>query len=95
MGDAPKRIWLQVDPEGERYDDPLSGWDGATWCQDQINKSDIEFVRADEIEDMKHEIERLEAEVVHLEAIVENVDGQLIYKALRMIARRAGEKNDE
>jgi len=47
---APKRIWLQVDPEGERYDDPLSGWDGATWCEDRMNTTDVEYVRADTLE---------------------------------------------
>ena len=100
MSDAPKRIWLQVDPEGERYDDPLgSDWDGVTWCQDQMNTTDVEYVRSDEIE-------RLEAENARLEAIVAEVPDELLEfiaagyseeaaQLAKSMARRALEQNDD
>lgn len=38
MTDAPERIWLQwVEPHHAEN----------TWCEDQINDHDIEYVRAD------------------------------------------------
>lgn len=55
---APETIYLQVDPEGIGP----SEWDtldGATWCADQINDSDVRYVRADRIEQL--EVERDEA----------------------------------
>ncbi len=39
-----KRIYLQVDPDGETACDWV---DGITWCEDRINESDIVYVRAD------------------------------------------------
>lgn len=48
MHNAPKIIWLQVDPNGV---DPTEGFlpEGATWCQDQVNATDIKYVRVDPI----------------------------------------------
>ena len=43
--DAPKRIWLQHDPEDEGRLFKDAG--EVTWCQDKINDSDIKYVRAD------------------------------------------------
>ena len=48
MHKAYETIWLQVDPDGESYDPEQ--WDledDATWCKDQINANDVEYVRAD------------------------------------------------
>ena len=44
MSDAPERIYLQHDPEstGEPFDKAHD----VTWCQDRINKTDVEYVRA-------------------------------------------------
>jgi len=40
---APEKIWLQIDPEAEQFD----AWDAQTWCSDQINDTDLQYVRAD------------------------------------------------
>ena len=37
---APEKIYLQIDP------DEWIG--GTTWCEDRINDSDIEYIRADQ-----------------------------------------------
>ncbi|MFZ1754108.1 MAG: hypothetical protein WAU10_10205, partial [Caldilineaceae bacterium] len=42
---APERIWLQVDPEGDACGSEWSLLDGATWCQDKINSTDVEYVK--------------------------------------------------
>lgn len=65
MHNAPERIYLQIDPNGT---DPTEEFliDGATWCQDKINESDVEYVRADEID-------RLRAEVAELRTILRQV----------------------
>ncbi len=51
---SPKRIWLQIDDEADQYD----GWDAITWCSDQINASDVEYVRADQIRKAQVEVLR-------------------------------------
>lgn len=38
---AEERVYLQVD--GDAFGD----WEGVTWCKDQINDTDVEYVRAD------------------------------------------------
>ena len=43
---APAKIYLQVDPEGERPE-VLDCLEGVTWCQDKINDNDVEYIRAD------------------------------------------------
>lgn len=43
--DAPKRIWLQHDPENDGG--PFNEAHEVTWCADKINDNDIEYVRAD------------------------------------------------
>jgi len=40
---APDKIYLQIDG------DSFGEWEGATWCQDKINDTDVEYVRADTI----------------------------------------------
>ena len=58
LHNAPKAIWLQVDPEG----DGPGEWDthsDATWCVDKINNNDIEYVRADLIEDIERQRDKL------------------------------------
>jgi hypothetical protein len=44
---APETIWLQFDADGERVD----VWDGITWCLDQINDTDVKYVRADMVKE--------------------------------------------
>lgn len=52
MSDAPNRIWLQWDaPYGEN-----------TFCEDQINADDVEYIRADLHQQALDRIEALEAE---------------------------------
>ena len=36
----PKKIYLQVEPEDDIHE-------GITWCEDRINDTDIEYIRAD------------------------------------------------
>jgi len=43
--EIPDKIYLQIDEEGQR---PETSCDGVTWCEDRINKSDIEYVRAEQ-----------------------------------------------
>ena len=50
---APERIWLQIDPEAEQFD----WWDAQTWCSDQINDTDLEYVRADAVESLRQQLE--------------------------------------
>ena len=40
-----KRIYLQIDPEGNKPE--CEGDDGITWCEDCINDTDVEYIRAD------------------------------------------------
>jgi len=52
MGKVPERIWLQIDtdPESEWYDEII-----VTWCADQINDDDIEYVLATRISELEVE----------------------------------------
>ena len=43
--DAPKRIYLQHDPEATG--EPFNKAHEVTWAADRINDSDIEYIRAD------------------------------------------------
>lgn len=36
----PKVIWLQIGEDAETYE----GFEGVTWCVDQINDTDIRYV---------------------------------------------------
>ena len=42
---APEVIWLQVDPEGNACSSEWSLLDGATWCADKINNTDVEYTK--------------------------------------------------
>ena len=42
MKNIPKRIYLQIDPENEKPEDFVE-LDEVTWCEDRINKNDIEY----------------------------------------------------
>jgi len=55
-----RRIWLQVDPEGDKPD----AWDdleGATWCQDRINDNDIEYVLAERCRELEEALKEKDA----------------------------------
>lgn len=56
---APENIWLQIDPEAEQFD----WWDAQTWCSDQINDTDLEYVRADVVESPRQQLAAKQAEV--------------------------------
>lgn len=43
--EIPDRIYLQIDPEDENLDRFHKS--EITWCQDQINDYDVEYIRAD------------------------------------------------
>lgn len=51
---APKRLYLQTDWEGEPMEDE---W---TWCADQINETDVEYVRSDTIADLEKRLAEYE-----------------------------------
>jgi hypothetical protein len=44
MKNIPDRIFLQVDPEGEKPAD-FKDLEGISWCEDRINDNDIAYVR--------------------------------------------------
>ena len=45
---APERIWLQVgDDAASIHEMKEVDWREATWCQDKIHDTDIEYVRID------------------------------------------------
>lgn len=44
----PARIWLQVDGE----------FDEVTWCADQINSTDVEYVRLDVVKRLLYEAKK-------------------------------------
>jgi len=44
MKNIPKRIFLQVDSENEKPED-FKDLCEVTWCEDRINKTDIEYAR--------------------------------------------------
>ena len=46
MKELPKRIWLQVEEDGEPFDEGE-----VTWCQDKINSSDVEYIKLSEIKE--------------------------------------------
>jgi hypothetical protein len=46
--EPPERIWLQTHDDHGDLNDPLDGT--VTWCADRQNETDVEYVRADELE---------------------------------------------
>jgi len=44
--DAPERIYLQVCDDSD-CDEPFCEHHDVSWCQDKINNSDVEYIRAD------------------------------------------------
>lgn len=59
---APETIWLQIDPEAEQFD----GWDAQTWCSDQINDTDLKYVRTDVVEELRQQLAERDAYVAEL-----------------------------
>lgn len=44
MTDAPKRVWLQSDPENVGDGFPHEDfWEYVTWCASPVNNSDLEY----------------------------------------------------
>ncbi len=44
MSTAPEQIWLQRDEDDTRHPRET---EGVTWCEDKINDTDTEYMRAD------------------------------------------------
>ena len=65
MHNAPERIYLQIDPDATDPTDEFL-FDGVTWCQDKVNETDVEYVRADEIDRLRAEV----AELLHEQAVL-------------------------
>lgn len=57
----PKKIYLQADPENEKPKD-FENLEGITWCADKINNNDIEYIRADVMQ--QYADEQMEKEAV-------------------------------
>jgi len=57
MSDAPKRIWLQWDGSADEDEVGEPYPPEVTWCQDRVFDRDVEYVRADEIERLKAELQ--------------------------------------
>ena len=49
-----KHIWLQIKDE-DGNDNPPDN-DTLTWCQDRINDTDVEYVRADVLQELEGEL---------------------------------------
>jgi hypothetical protein len=54
--DAPERIYLQVCDDSD-CDEPFCEHHDVSWCQDKINNSDVEYVRADTAPPQRNEQE--------------------------------------
>lgn len=66
-----ERIYLQIDGEG--FDDTQYLGD-ITWCQDAINENDVEYIRADVVQE---QIASLESERDKQAKVIEIVGRQL------------------
>ena len=69
---APETIWLQIDPEGEQFD----GWEATTWCSDQINDSDLNYVRSDLVEGIKQQLAEARSERGHAYQLATELEQQ-------------------
>ena len=79
-----ERIYLQEDTDGE-----------TTWCQDQINDDDCEYIRADKYATLK--LENLRLNRVDWETIVDaiDIDNPAVKQyAIRCWKRTAEEQED-
>ncbi|MDH3671722.1 MAG: hypothetical protein OES46_11220 [Gammaproteobacteria bacterium] len=95
MTEPYRKIWLQVEPGGERPEH-ADLWDLAetTWCQHRLNDGDIEYIRADLIKPMFSreqalEIERLEAIIVAKDQRIAELEAQINREKYRVRANRA------
>ena len=68
MHNAPDTIYLQINPEGEGASSTHSVAEAATWCEDQINESDVEYVRADVVASLRQQITMLQEQALATEA---------------------------
>ena len=62
MNETPRRIWLQVEEDGEPTDE-------ITWCADNVNTSDVEYTRSDIVADLLAACKTLEKAEVHYRLI--------------------------
>ena len=63
MNKIPERIWLQVYGEdwwGNESPELPTDNEDVTWCVDQINGSDVEYVLASKVEELEKRIGELE-----------------------------------
>lgn len=54
MSEAPKKIWLQTGCEDSGCDGDCSFSElgEVTWCEDKIHKDDIQYIRADIVDEL-------------------------------------------
>ena len=77
MSDAPERIYLNLGNEETTYAEAVNaGWE-VSWCEDQQDEWDVEYVRADLYEQLQAEVERLRKEVEEQINLRARLDGQL------------------
>ena len=93
MKDIPERIWLQPgephDLVESFHDLPMSE---VSWCSDQIDEHDIEYVRADLYERLRVENARLHLALFHVENGLSHPDARV--RALIETAEAAKEDRD-
>jgi hypothetical protein len=64
---VPARIWLQIGDDLEPHETDFSALTDVTWCQDNVNESDIEYVRADRHDDLVAANESQASQIARLE----------------------------
>ena len=92
MSDAPERIYLNLGNEETTYAEAVdAGWE-VSWCEDQQDEWDVEYVRVDLYEQLQEEVERLRFIVRHLPEICETgvVPTAVAYVAAKMTKAELG-----
>jgi hypothetical protein len=77
--DAPERIYLQVCDVSD-CDEPFCDHHDVSWCQDKINDSDVEYIRADTAPPQRKEWQGL-------------TDGEVDEAAIVVVQNKLKEKN--
>jgi hypothetical protein len=54
-----EKIYLQVDPEGEKPEGDYFDSEEVTWCEDRINETDLEYWSREKVEQVLNEVKRI------------------------------------
>ena len=82
MSEAPDVVYLQWIPEKTWYDDTV------TWCEDQINDDDIEYVKVSTATRLRELLRR----VLYLHSDFQSVPGITLEKLLKDIEKELGDE---